>query len=1469
MSARPTIFGIALLGAIAAQFLPRTPDDTEASGPVSHDARGPLRAADFPKKGQYERYLAMLNENGQIPHDALMIAKRERDELVAAPTATGGISPGTWRWHGPTNVAGRMRALYVHPILTETMVLGSASGGIWRTEDGGTNWSVVDDWLPSLAVSSIVAHPSSPGTLYAGTGELFAGDGIPGAGIFKSMDLGKTWSRLATTSTASFTYVNELSISPKNANVLLAATWTSVQRSTDGGLNWTNVMSKRADDVHFDPTGTTAVAFSLDIAPYAFYSLDAGATWSASTGLPKSRRTELAFSSHDPKVVFAGVATDVDKSDVYVSKDSGVTFAKLASSPNPYGEQGFYDNCIWIDPFGKGQRIALGGIGMVTSVNSGSAWAEVTVPHPDIHCIVPHPKYDGNTNKTVFVGTDGGLYRIDDLFESSPKATSLNQDLGTAQFYGGAVTTDGLVIGGMQDNGTYMLRNTIGTQWTYLQPFDGIHCAADPLDRKVYYGTSQYSGVFRILDGGTTPDRMDPPGSGKGNAPYATFITLDPNVSQRLYCGTSELMVCDNTKSAVPPTWRSLTNHGKPKSWVNDVAATPGDSDTVYYTYEYGTLLYKSTNATSANPSWRQLSSSWIRRGIQTIVVSPHDPDTVYVGLAGFSSSNVLVSTDAGLTWRPVDSTTSSPFPRVPVHAIAVHPLTPDWLYVGTEAGLFVSTNGGRDWSTSNEGPANVVVDHLVFRGNRLYAFTHGRGVYSAHADTPEDTDTVVRASVTSFEVEGNAGSFAASIDAEGRRVVFHSDASNLVVADNNGVTDVFVRDLQSGTTEVVSGAPPGKNANGPSRSACIAHEGRFVAFQSQASNLIAGDTNGFEDIFVHDLQDNRTERVPPRDGVTQPTGPSRSPSISPTGRFVAFTSDAANLVIGDTNQLTDVFLHDRARNSTVRMSLNGVSGQANGASDNTSRALSADGRFVTFTSAATNLVSTDTNGARDVFVRDTQTSLTTRVSVDSNGTQGTGDSASSTISADGRFIVFDSAAANLVAGDTNGNRDVFLHDRQTQTTVRVSLTALGGEANGPSFGGVISPDGSHVAFYSSADNLVAGDANKRVDVFVRDLTKNTTTRVSINASNIEANGASALPDIAAAAANVAFQSLADNLVLNDHNQVEDVFATTPRPSIVVWPASRAILDGFSYATRHFAGPSRSQHVFRDVFDEPIQIDGLRMRRDAKFQAQEAIARRVVLEVDCGPADIDKMSDSFATTFVKPPTTVFSRKPISFPDLTTIPQSLPGFRVRVPFDQPFIFDGASDLAFEFRVFSSDSTDDYPIDMHGELASVQTKSLVLGKGCPTKNGTFSFDATYTSTGDNSQLTVKATGAPSSSPLYFMIGAVDPDLALQGLCTKIRTISLLNLFIGVANDQGTLNTELKISPWSASLMGAKLQTQLLTLDLQNQIPLSLSNGLTMTFPTARPGPAARTIFASQVGASNGKLEDLAFTLAIERD
>ena len=383
-------------------------------------------------------------------------------------------------------------------------------------------------------------------------------------------------------------------------------------------------------------------------------------------------------------------------------------------------------------------------------------------------------------------------------------------------------------------------------------------------------------------------------------------------------------------------------------------------------------------------------------------------------------------------------------------------------------------------------------------------------------------------------------------LSADGRFVTFSSLAGNLVRADTNQAQDVFVYDRLLGKTERVSVASTGDQANGDSAFSSISADGRYVAFCSAASNLVADDTNGFADVFVHDRQTGETRRVSVRSDGSQALAGGVDPMISANGRFVVFRSNSNDLAPDDLwlemGGFINVYVHDLQTGETWPVSLTFDHHAANGDSDPAS--ISADGQTIEFSSAANNLVPDDTNGFQDVFVHNTQAGAVEMVSraIDSNPANEGSYGALTGLSADGRYAAFSSKASNLVPADTNGATDIFVSDRQAGAVERVSLAPGGGEANADSSLPSLSADGRYVAFASRASNLVPGDANQLEDIFVHDRQTGQTQRVSIAWDGAQANGLSNYAAISADGRFVAFVSAASNLVPGDTNRTEDVF---------------------------------------------------------------------------------------------------------------------------------------------------------------------------------------------------------------------------------------------------------------------------------------------------------------------------------------
>jgi Tol biopolymer transport system component len=407
-------------------------------------------------------------------------------------------------------------------------------------------------------------------------------------------------------------------------------------------------------------------------------------------------------------------------------------------------------------------------------------------------------------------------------------------------------------------------------------------------------------------------------------------------------------------------------------------------------------------------------------------------------------------------------------------------------------------------------------------------------------AVVPAMAGTIVRVDVDNSGNEATAPALGAVISGEGRYVAFASNAHNLVADDTSFSTNVFLYDRQTATVVRVSHSAIGGEVDGDSDSPAISADGRFVAFASRATNPLLNDLNGVRDVFLWDRNTGAISLVSFTSSGGQSDGDSDAPTISADGRFVAFTSDADNLVPGDTNLMTDVFLTDTRTGGVSRVSVDSSGNEADGGSFAPS--LSADGSTLAFSSEATTLVSTDTNSARDIFVVDLATNAVTLASVSSAGVQANGNSDEPSLNADGSIVAFSSVGTNLVTADTNGVQDVFVRNLTSGFTTRESIASDRTAGDGDSGSPALNPSGRFLAFSSLATDLVSSDTNGASDVFVRDRLTHLTVRVSVASDGTQADADSFAPSLTGDGREVAFLSGADNLVASDTNSWTDVF---------------------------------------------------------------------------------------------------------------------------------------------------------------------------------------------------------------------------------------------------------------------------------------------------------------------------------------
>jgi hypothetical protein len=721
---------------------------------VKPSLRSRVRMPDSPNEAAAFWYGARVSENGEWPKDAVMTAKHQRDRMLEMDG--GGVSAGSWSWLGPGNVGGRLRAILIHPANPSIMWAGSVGGGVWKTTNGGASWAPMDDFMAAIGVGCMALDPADPNHLYAGTGEGFFNTGLPGssnnafrrgAGIFKSEDGGTTWNRLTSTETPAFYFVNRIAICPTNRDLILAATNDGIYRSTDRGVSFSLVQTGKTYDLRFHPTDPLKAIAGRSNGT-VMRTIDGGLSWLTSTG-STGARVEVTYFMANPEIVFAAISNN-GRIKIWRSDNGGATFV-VRTSGNGASTYANYNTAFWVDPTNS-QRMILGGVNLYRSTDGGvtisSAFSNV---HADHHTIVAHPQFDGVNNRTVFFGHDGGISRANDFLSSA--TTDLNNNLGITQFYGAGINnTSGVIVAGAQDNGSQRFSGNV-QGWVHVLGGDGISCAADQTDPNYFYASYQHAAIQRSSNAGQDfSASVAPPGSGGEDYNFATYFMLDPNLQTRMYVCGARLYRADNVKTG-GPTWivakeaitdggsseRPKTDHfdAVPPRNISTVAVAEGNPNLVWVGHNNG-QVWKSVNALVGTPTWERMDDvePLPQRFVSRIVIDRNDHNRVFVSYMGWESNNVWRTTDGGVNWDEITGTAPHKLPSAPVGAFAQHRTKPNWLYAGTDVGMFTSSDGGATWSTYTDGPGTVPMAELIWRNDStLIAVTHGRGVFSAIVD--------------------------------------------------------------------------------------------------------------------------------------------------------------------------------------------------------------------------------------------------------------------------------------------------------------------------------------------------------------------------------------------------------------------------------------------------------------------------------------------------------------------------------------------------------------------------------------------------------------------------------------------------------------------------------------------------------------------------------------------------------------
>ncbi|NPA79479.1 MAG: hypothetical protein GXO29_00305 [Thermotogae bacterium] len=640
-------------------------------------------------------------------------------------------------------VSGRISYVLPHPTDPNIIYVAAASGGVWRTTDGGTTWEPLTDGLPVLSSGALAFDPTDPNVIYYGTGEQhYCGwSCFPGDGLFVSTDAGNTWVKLATTDEVG-SYISEIWIRPDDPNVIFVASEDGLARSADGGTTWSwvftagdvNSIAVRSDDYDIMFIGVYGEG--------VFVSTDGGDTWSQITDLPTAdiERVELAISPSDPDVIYASFTDTLSALyGLYKSTDGGATWLRLNGTPDYLYSQGNYDHHITVHPLHP-DTVFAGGVfpydttrhGIVRTFDGGNAWEDITdrTPngkvHPDIH------HFAWGTDGALYVACDGGLWRSYDLGDSWE---NLNEGLGITQFYTVDIHPDlpDVVVGGTQDNGTAIWYSDWGDDWENVRSGDGgpvLWLPFAPDSFLTTYVSMTYLKMYEWT--GSTFNYvayLGTPWSGDVACWTCGPLKGDPDGDTRtLYAGTSRLWMSTDGGE----TWFMAADGLVSSSYgyLMSMAVSPS-LDTLYV----GSSSADFKVSFDGGSTWisRTLPDVSTWEDITDIWINPSDASEVYATIKQTYGAKVVHSTDAGATWTDITGN----LPDEYVYSLAVDfRTTPHTLFVGTRRGLFYTTDQV-NWTFVSSVPSAPIYQMDIFpEQNFIVVATHGRGMWKVYLPT-------------------------------------------------------------------------------------------------------------------------------------------------------------------------------------------------------------------------------------------------------------------------------------------------------------------------------------------------------------------------------------------------------------------------------------------------------------------------------------------------------------------------------------------------------------------------------------------------------------------------------------------------------------------------------------------------------------------------------------------------------------
>ncbi len=706
----------------------------------------------------YAREMDFINErittNSIFNPNSLFIEWQKEQEKYSSAKTT---SASNWVSKGPINTPiilsnnkkrgnGRVNCIAFDPVDANIIWIGSPAGGLWKSVDGGSNWTTTTDNLPVIGVSHIAIDPTNTQTMYIVTGDANATDTYS-IGILKSTDGGNTWN----TTGLSYTVdqektVNKVLINPNHTDSLIAATNSNLLISTDAGATWaTTGIIGRWRDIEYKPNNPAVIyaAKQSSGGSNVYRTIDGGNNWSLiNNGVSNTgkHRPLIAVTPDNPEVIYALYsASDYGFHGLYKSSDAGDNWVLQSNTPNILGRetdgsdsggQSWYDLSLGVATNNE-DLVYVGGINIWRSDNSGMSWdidansgngSNYSYMHVDQHAFEFNP-----LTHVAYAGNDGGFYKY---MENLNKWVDISDGLEISQFYnlGLSQSNPNRLVAGAQDNGTEMLTTST---WDAIMGGDGMECAIDHYDEDIIYAEYQYGGLRKSYNGGNSWNNIKPVNyEGGWNTPYEMHQTNN----NLIVVGYDEVYR-STTAGAI---WDSVSFNVSNGAAIRSIALASSNED-----YIYASTYNRLKVTKDAGQSWANIKPVIANSfNITDVVVSATNPDRVWVTLSGYNNTHkVYESIDAGDNWTNVSG---SNLPALPVNCIVYQGGANDDLYIGTDIGVYHKDNTMSDWAPYMVGLPNVIVKELEihYDAGTISAATFGRGVWQSPLKTTSSTIT-------------------------------------------------------------------------------------------------------------------------------------------------------------------------------------------------------------------------------------------------------------------------------------------------------------------------------------------------------------------------------------------------------------------------------------------------------------------------------------------------------------------------------------------------------------------------------------------------------------------------------------------------------------------------------------------------------------------------------------------------------